>query len=101
MAPIIENNKEKLFEILQKHKIKEAYVFGSAANGNFTEESDIDFLVEFEEDLKPLTVGRLLWDLQFALEDFFNRKIDLLRLKPFKNPYFAKTVENSKKKIYG
>jgi len=32
-------------ELFQKHKIKNAYVFGSVLNERFNEKSDIDFLV--------------------------------------------------------
>ncbi len=48
-------------------------LFGSFADGTFTEESDIDLLVEFE---KP--IGWKSFTLELYLEKIFNRKIDIV-----------------------
>ena len=34
------------------------------------------------------------------LEDFFNRPVDLVIDKKFKNPYFDKSVNNNRETIY-
>lgn len=78
-------------EILQKLKelkpvlnrdfsVKEIGVFGSFSNGNFSEDSDIDILVEFE---RP--IGWKFFSLEMYLEKIFNRKIDLVTKNALKD----------------
>lgn len=87
--------------LCNKHQVKKMYVFGSATTGFFDEtKSDIDFLVEFKDGIKPEEVGRHLWDMQHELEGLFQRKVDLLLNRPFRNAYFTKSVEASKQVLY-
>ena len=90
-----------IISLFEKHKIKDAYLFGSALTENFDEKSDVDFLVSFDGDLDPLEKGELLWSLRFALEDDLNRPIDLITETSLKNPYFIEELNNTKQKIYG
>ncbi len=53
--------------------VKEIGLFGSYSNDSFTEESDIDILVELE---KP--IGWNFFSLEPYLEQIFDRKIDLV-----------------------
>lgn len=53
--------------------VKKIGLFGSYSDDSYTEESDIDLLVEFE---KP--VGWKFFTLEIFLEDIFGRKIDLV-----------------------
>ncbi|HOB83101.1 MAG TPA: nucleotidyltransferase family protein [Bacteroidales bacterium] len=53
--------------------VKEMGLFGSFSDESFSEESDIDLLVEFE---KP--IGWKYFSLEIYLEGVFNRKIDLV-----------------------
>lgn len=53
--------------------VKEIGLFGSFTDGSFTEESDIDILVDFE---RP--IGWKFFSLEIYLEKIFNRKIDLV-----------------------
>jgi predicted nucleotidyltransferase len=45
-------------------------VFGSVVRGDNGQESDVDFLVEFEEGRTLLDLIGLKWDLQDLLDDF-------------------------------
>jgi len=64
----------ELKPVLQKdYTVKEIGVFGSYSDDSFTEESDIDILVEFE---KP--IGWKFFTLEMYLEKIFNKKIDLV-----------------------
>ncbi len=53
--------------------VKEIGLFGSFADESFTEDSDIDILVDFE---RP--IGWKFFSLEIYLEKIFNRKIDLV-----------------------
>jgi len=91
-----------IISLFEKHKIKDAYLFGSAITDKFDEEkSDVDFLVNFIDGIDPLEKGELLWNLRFSLEDNLNRPIDLITETSLKNPYFIEEVNEKKLKIYG
>jgi len=60
--------------ILQRdYSVKEIGLFGSFSDESFTDDSDIDLLVEFE---KP--IGWKYFSLEIYLENIFGRKIDLV-----------------------
>ncbi len=60
--------------VLQKeYAVKKIGLFGSFSENTFSEDSDIDILVELE---KP--IGWKFFTLELYLEKVFNRKIDLV-----------------------
>lgn len=91
---------EKLKELCHKYKVSKLYVFGSFVKGNFTNKSDIDLIVLFE-DVKLEDYADNYFDFKYSLEDIFNRKVDLLEEKAIKNPFFKKSIEKTKRLIYG
>lgn len=90
----------KVIELFKKHKIKNAFLFGSVLSEKFNENSDLDFLINFIDYSDPLIVGQSIWDLEDELETITNRKIDLLIERSLKNPYFIKELNNTKQLIY-
>ena len=75
-------------------------MFGSALTPDFNEQSDLDFIVEFEpQDIDHYADN--YFNLKFALEDTFKRKIDLLEERSIKNPYFKMAIENQRQLLYG
>ena len=101
MVSIITSNIEKISHLFYSNKIEKAYVFGSAATGNFNDKSDIDFLVRFKSELTPLEKGELWWNLHDSLREFFKREIDIVTENSLKNPYFIKEIDETKVLIYG
>lgn len=81
------------------HKVDKLYVFGSAVSGNFTDESDLDVLVEINEN-DPLNRGELLLSLWNQLEAYCDRKVDLLTYNSIRNPYLRKSIDDTKKLLY-
>jgi len=53
MNPSLSISKSAPAEFCRRHGIGRLYVFGSALNGDFGPESNIDLLVEFEPDRIP------------------------------------------------
>jgi len=91
----------QVIEIFKKHNIKNAYFFGSILTDKFNDKSDLDILINFKPEITdPLKKGELMWDLQFEIEDTFNRKVDLLQETTPKNPYFIKELQETKELIY-
>ena len=59
--------------LYKEYAVKEIGLFGSFSDNSYTEDSDIDILVELE---KP--IGWKFFSLEIYLEKIFNRKIDLV-----------------------
>ena len=59
--------------LLKDFAVREIGLFGSYSDNTFTENSDIDLLVDFE---KP--IGWKFFTLELYLEKVFGRKIDLV-----------------------
>ena len=91
---------DKIKTLCAKHKVNKLFVFGSVLKDTFTNESDIDFVVDFEKlDLSDYADN--YFDLKDQLESIFNRPVDLLEEKGIRNPYLRKQIENEKNLIYG
>ena len=75
-------------------------VFGSAATSpKLPEDSDLDFLVEFQPKAYASyadTYFGLLEDLQHL----FDRPVDLVVGSAVKNPYFLQSIERTKSLVY-
>ena len=59
--------------LYKEYSVKEIGLFGSFADNSYSEDSDIDILIEFE---KP--IGWKYLSLEIYLESIFGRKIDLV-----------------------
>ena len=77
LPSILDSN--DIISILQGHMIrsrfgiKSLFLFGSVARNEGTQESDLDFIVNFDG---VITFDRYM-DLKIFLEDLFDKKIDL------------------------
>jgi len=74
MESQIEKYKEILLEILKKHEVKKASLFGSIVRKEMTIDSDIDLIVEFKGDKSLLDLAAL----QIELEETIRLKVDIL-----------------------
>jgi len=101
MNNIIENNINELNALFEKHSVKKAYAFGSVCTSKFSNESDIDILVDIDDSEGPVLYGEHYFELANELEILFNRKVDLLTIKSLKNPYFIKSIDETKVSLYG
>ncbi len=71
----IEIPKERIAEFCKKHHIRKLSFFGSVISEHFTQDSDIDVLVEFEH---RQVVGLLrLASMEIELSELLGRKVDL------------------------
>lgn len=97
---LIETNIRRIFELCKIYKVKSLYVFGSILTSRFNADSDIDFLVKFKKEAILLSeYADIFFDFQFALEDLFGRKVDLVCDDAIKNPYFRREVDSKKQLI--
>jgi uncharacterized protein len=89
-AQILNILKTQKKELEKRYPISELGLFGSYANGDNTEYSDIDILVDFNNPVDAYTYIRLAHEL----EDRFKAKIDLVSRKGIK-PHYLPYVEKS------
>ncbi len=97
---LIEKYSTDIKTLCSLHNVKSLYAFGSVANDQHTDKSDVDFIVEFN----PIDLNNYAdnyFDLKFSLQDVLKRPIDLLEEKAIKNPYFRQVVNNQRKLVYG
>jgi predicted nucleotidyltransferase len=78
---LIQDKKNEIKAIASKHGAYNIRVFGSVARKNFTKDSDIDFLVNFN----PKT-SLLDWcSLRLDLEDLLGTRVDVASEKTLKS----------------
>ena len=101
MNSIIAHNLTSIQTLFKKYKIVKAYLFGSIITHRFNQESDIDILIELDENLPPLELGENYWNLNEELTQLLKRKIDLIIKRSLKNKYFMDEINKSNILIYG
>jgi predicted nucleotidyltransferase len=97
----LDQHLSKIQELCRTHKMKRLWVFGSILTNEFNEDSDIDFLHEWDE--KNISDEEYLDNIsQFlsALKQIFKRKIDFVHYPSLKNPYFIKDIDRTKVLLY-
>lgn len=97
---ISEKNLELIKKLCKEYRVKSFSVFGSVLTDGFSSESDIDFVVDFEEN-DPIKYTDLYFQLKDKLEQVLKRQIDLVEERGIKNSFFRKEIEASKVLIYG
>jgi len=100
MNPIIANKISQLEILCKKYQVATMYVFGSVTTDKFNENSDIDFLIAFRQDISIEEYTNNYFELQYHLRDLFKREIDLVTENSLSNPYFIESVEQTKQLLY-
>ena len=72
----------------RKHRIRRLALFGSVVHGDFTPDSDVDVLVEFEPGHVP---GLQFFAMEAELSRLLGRRVDL-NTPGFLSPYFRDKV---------
>ncbi|WP_234573250.1 nucleotidyltransferase family protein [Rhodohalobacter sp. 614A] len=97
---LIQQKDQEFLNLCRNHSIKMLYAFGSSVTDQFNEQtSDVDLLVEIDE-ADPIERGEKLMSLWDTLEDFFDRKVDLLTNSSLKNPILKNNIERTKVLLY-
>lgn len=96
---MIDLNRDKLVELCESHKVKELYLFGSVLTERFSNSSDIDMLIQFNQ-VDLLDYFDNYMDLKEKLEELFKRPIDLVENQAIKNPIFRQIVDRDKMLVY-
>lgn len=100
MIATVEQRADELKSLCRRYDVERLELFGSAASGDYhPEESDLDFLVEFQPAAFEAYADAYFGLLE-SLEQLFGRRVDLVVGSAIKNPYFLQSVEETKTPVY-
>ncbi|MCX2678549.1 nucleotidyltransferase domain-containing protein [Galbibacter sp. EGI 63066] len=97
---INEENINRIKKLCKQYKVRTFSAFGSVTRDDFNDDSDIDFVVDFEEN-DPFKYTDLYFQLKEKLEKLLKRQIDLIEVRGIKNQFFKKELDATKILIYG
>lgn len=87
---------ESIQRFCEKHHITKLAFFGSVLRDDFSESSDVDVLVEFDEDHIP---GFAFFGMQEELTNLLGREVEL-HTRGFLSPYFRDRVTDEAVVLY-
>lgn len=99
---LIEMNIDKIIALCKKYKVAKLWVFGSILTPRFNDDSDVDFLVDFDESrIGLLDYADNFFNFIHEIEAVVGRKVDMVVNKSIKNRFFRADVDETKQLIYG
>jgi predicted nucleotidyltransferase len=99
MAHTLDLHRADIPALCQRFGVRRLELFGSAATEAFDpERSDIDFLVEFDDNDSRLF--ERYFDLKEALETLYGRSVDLVTTGSLENPYFIESINKTRQLVY-
>jgi predicted nucleotidyltransferase len=99
MNSLIEKKRADLERLCVLHHVKTLELFGSAAVDGMNEESDLDFLVEFQPMVSPGHADSYFGLLE-DLEKLLGRPVDLVEPAAIQNPFFMESISRSRILLY-
>jgi uncharacterized protein len=84
--------------LCEKYRLTELSLFGSVLRDDFRDDSDVDVLIEFRDDVQ-ITL-EMYDELEADLARTFGRKVDVLRKKYLRNPFIRYEVLTTRRKLY-
>lgn len=97
---ILNQHIDQIRKLCELNNVSALFAFGSVITDNFKQESDIDLIVEIEDN-DPISYSDKYFNLKFSLQDILKRKIDLLEQKAIRNGFIKSEIDKTKVQIYG
>jgi predicted nucleotidyltransferase len=97
---IADQDLELIQKLCKTYKVKSLFAFGSVIREDFEDTSDIDLIVDFNEN-DPFKYTDLYFNLKHNLEEVLKRQVDLLEERGIRNRIFRKQLDTTKVRIYG
>ena len=88
---------QSIKEICERYHVRQMILFGSVLRNDFSENSDIDILVDFDPEFEMGYIR--FYTLQQELSDRFGRQVDLMPKSGLK-PIFWERVKANLQVIY-
>mgnify|MGYP001615623975 CR=1 FL=1 len=100
IAADIEARRLDVARLCAQFGVRRLELFGSAVKGGFdAARSDLDFLIEFNASPR-LTPFEQYFGMKESLEALFGRTVDLVMAGASQNPYFLKSLNESRSLLY-
>ncbi|QDU65297.1 nucleotidyltransferase family protein [Engelhardtia mirabilis] len=100
MIDLLSKRLEEVRALCRRHRLRRLDLFGSAATGRFDPaSSDLDFIVEFEDE-DPVARADAFFGLLADLEDLFERRIDLVVESAVTNPYLRDEIDETRQPLF-
>lgn len=100
MTSVLENKRQAIAEVCQRHGVARLDAFGSALRDDFRpDESDVDLLVEFRP-MEPYARVDAYFGMLEELRALLGVEIDLVMAGAVKNPYIARDIDRTKRMLY-
>ena len=97
----ITDHLDEIRALCVKYHVQRLAVFGSAAKGTFDPaKSDVDFVVEFQPDVRGADGWDAYWGLREGLQETLHRSVDLVEFRAVENPYFREILETTQRELY-
>ncbi len=97
---ILNQHIDQIIRVCELNKVSSLFAFGSVTTDNFRTDSDIDLVVEIEDN-DPISYSDKYFNLKFQLEEILKRHIDLLEQKAIRNRFLKSEIDRTKVQIYG
>ncbi len=99
MKKLIEQNLPQIKQLMQHYGVEKAYLFGSAAKGTMKEDSDVDFIIRFPDDMHYTTYADNYFALADALEALLKKDVELVAEETLQNPYLLQSINSHKMQL--
>jgi predicted nucleotidyltransferase len=100
MIKLIEDRLNDIITLCKSHRVMSIALFGSAVKNSMHDKSDIDFLVQFSDDIDVLDYADNYFSFLEKLESLMGKKIDLVSKKSLKNPILIEEIDRTKVDLY-
>jgi predicted nucleotidyltransferase len=97
---ILNQHIDQIKRLCELNKVTSLFAFGSVITDKFKPDSDIDLVVDIEDN-DPVSYSNKYFNLKFKLEEILKRQIDLLEQKAIRNRFLKSEIDRTKIQIYG
>jgi predicted nucleotidyltransferase len=99
MIEKVEARRAEISALCRRFNVRRLDLFGSAARGtDFTEQSDLDFLVVYADEHPPALSE--FFALRDGLSALLGRPVDLTMESALRNPYLRAAIEQSRQPVH-
>lgn len=96
---ILQQHRKEINQLCKQNKVRTLFAFGSVTTDKFDIHSDIDLVVDIDEN-DPILYADKYFNLKFQLEEILKRQIDLLEQKSIRNIYLKGEIDHTKVQLY-
>ncbi|MCL1927309.1 MAG: nucleotidyltransferase domain-containing protein [Treponema sp.] len=89
---------DDIVSVCKKYQIIELSVFGSSIRDDFTQKSDVDILVSFDQNSKINLFDIMELEKEFSMT--LNREVDVVEKESLKNPIRKNKILSTREIIY-